>query len=84
MFLSLPFLMKSSFSSGRFLLAACGVVLCLLGFSACTGEEAPRDNSAMLPANERVSDVPWNKPAGWENNTQLGALARDPRFGGTQ
>ena len=38
----------------------------------------------MLPADQRVSEVPFNKPQGWENNSQLGALARDPRIGGTQ
>ena len=36
----------------------------------------------MLPENERVSDVPWNKPQGWENQSALGSLANDPRIGG--
>ena len=39
---------------------------------------------AMLPADQRTGEIPWNKPQGWENNSQLGALARDPRVGGTQ
>ena len=39
---------------------------------------------AMLPPDQRQSDVPWNKPQGWENKSQLGALANDPRIGGQQ
>ena len=52
--------------------------------SACTNENAPTDNTAMLPEDQRVSSVPWNKPQGWENRGQLGALANDPRIGGSQ
>ena len=58
----------------------CGATL----LSACTGENAPVDNTAMLPEDQRVSSVPWNKPQGWENQGQLGALANDPRIGGSQ
>ena len=76
--------MKFEFSFCRLALAAVGAAACLLGFSACTGDEAPRDNTAMLPKDQRVSEVPWNQPQGWENNSQLGALARDPRIGGQQ
>ena len=69
--------------SRRLVLGTCGALVCLLGFSGCLGDEqAPRDNTAMLPPDQRVSEVPWNKPQGWENNTQLGALAQDPRIGG--
>ena len=71
----------SSFSR-RLLLNACGALVCLLGFSACTGAEAPTDNMAMLPPDQRTAETPWNKPQGWENNTQLGALAQNPRIGG--
>ena len=74
--------MKISFPSLRLVLAACGALICLAGFSACTGDEAPPDNTAMLPPDQRVSEVPWNKPQGWENTTQLGALAQNPRIGG--
>ena len=42
------------------------------------------DRTDMLSANDRVSNVPWNKPQGWENKSQLGALANDPRIGGQQ
>ena len=66
--------------------AAAGLVGAILGASmlaACTGDKAPIDNTAMLPEDQRVSSVPWNKPQGWENNSQLGALARDPRIGGS-
>ena len=76
--------MPSLSFSVRFVLAACGAAACLSGFTACTGDEAPRDNMAMLPADQRTGEIPWNKPQGWENNSQLGALARDPRVGGTQ
>lgn len=68
----------------RLVLVACGAAACLSGFAACGDQQAPRDNMAMLPADQRVSEVPFNKPQGWENNSQLGALARDPRIGGTQ
>ena len=55
---------------------------CLLVLSACSGEDAPPDRTGMLPENERVSSVPWNKPQGWEGQSALGSLANDPRFGG--
>ena len=76
--------MQSLSFSTRFVLIACGAVACLAGFAACGDQEAPTDNTAMLPKDQRVSEVPWNKPQGWENNSQLGALARDPRIGGSQ
>jgi hypothetical protein len=57
-------------------------VASLLFLSACGGDEPPPDRTAMLPPDERVSSVPWNKPQGWENQGSLGALANDPRFGG--
>jgi hypothetical protein len=60
----------------------CLSTACLLGLGACSGEEAPADRTAMLPENERVSSVPWNKPQGWENQGALGSLANDPRLGG--
>ncbi len=59
-----------------------GVILCASMLSACNPENVPPDRTAMLPDSERVSSVPWNKPLGWENNSQLGALANDPRIGG--
>jgi hypothetical protein len=55
---------------------------CLLVLSACSGEDAPPDRTGMLPENERVSSIPWNKPQGWEGQSALGSLANDPRFGG--
>ena len=59
-------------------------LLCAAVLPACVGEDGvPRDNAAMLPEDQRVSSVPWNKPQGWENTTQLGALANDPRIGGS-
>ena len=61
-----------------------GVVFCALMLSACAGEDTPVDRTAMLPDSERVSSVPWNKPQGWEGTSQLGALANNPRIGGTQ
>ena len=77
--------MKFLPSLRRLLLALCLVGLCLSGLVGCLGnEEAPRDNTAMLAPQDRVSQVPWNKPQGWENNSQLGALTRDPRIGGQQ
>ena len=59
-----------------------GLVICASALSACADSEVPPDRTAMLPDSERVSSVPWNKPQGWENNSQLGALANDPRIGG--
>lgn len=56
----------------------------LVGLGACAGESAPVDNTAMLPENQRVSSVPWNKPADWEGRSQLGALSSDPRFSGSR
>ena len=57
----------------------------LLLLSGCDPDgDSPRDNTAMLPADQQVSSVPWNKPQGWENKSQLGALANDPRIGGQQ
>ena len=62
-----------------------GSLLCVLGFGGCTaGDPVEADHTAMLPEDQRVSNVPWNKPQGWENQSQLGALANDPRIGGGQ
>ena len=55
-----------------------------LALSACTDTPAPVDRTAMLPEDQQVSSVPWNKQQGWENNSQLGSLANDPRIGGQQ
>lgn len=62
-------------------LAAAGLAICLTTMAACS-TETPRDDSAYLPEDQRVSSVPWNKPEGWEGRGSLGALANDPRFGG--
>jgi hypothetical protein len=68
---------------GRLILQVTGAVGCVMAISGCVGEEGvPRDNTAMLAPSDRVSTVPWNKPQGWENTSQLGALANDPRIGG--
>ena len=72
---------------GRSLFGLLGAVACMAACGACTDDanrEVARDNSAMLPDSERVSSVPWNKPQGWENRSQLGQLANDPRIGGRQ
>ena len=70
--------------SGRLAALILALSLCTLALGACTnGDEVEPDHTAMLPENERVSNVPWNKPQGWENNSQLGALAENPRIGGT-
>ena len=68
----------------RSLTGLAAALLCAAALSACVGEEGiPRDETAMLPDDQRVSSVPWNKPQGWENSgSQLGALANDPRIGG--
>ena len=50
--------------------------------TGCAGNESPADNTAMLPDSQRVSNVPWNRPEGWEGRSQLGSLANDPRFSG--
>ena len=59
-------------------------LLCAAVLPACVGEDGvPRDNTAMLPDDQRVSSVPWDSPLKGENaSTQLGALANDPRVGG--
>lgn len=75
--------MKPLFFSLRLTVLAGGASACLLGLAAC-GDEAPRDNMGMLPQDQRVAETPWNKPQGWEQNSQLGALAQDPRIGGRQ
>ena len=68
---------------GRLAVAAAGMVFCALALGACTaGDDVEPDHTAMLPEDQRVSNVPWNKPQGWENKSQLGALANDPRIGG--
>ncbi len=69
--------------SGRLAAVALALSFCTLALGACTaGDDVEPDHTAMLPENERVSNVPWNKPQGWENQSQLGALANDPRIGG--
>ena len=59
-----------------------GLILCTSMVSACNHDELPPDRTAMLPEDQRVSSLPWNRQQGWENNSQLGALANDPRIGG--
>ena len=76
-------MMKALFARGA-VVGLVGLGGCLMFLSACTHEDAPTDNTAMLPEDQRVSSVPWNKPQGWENRGQLGALANDPRIGGAQ
>ena len=76
--------MKPLFFSVRLLVLAGGLSACLLGLSACEDEEKYHDNTAMLRPEDQTSSVPWNKQQSWENNSQLGALARDPRIGGSQ
>jgi hypothetical protein len=63
-------------------LAAFGLAGACLMLAGCADKEAPTDRTAMLPEDQRVSEVPWNKPQGWENQGALGALGNDPRFGG--
>jgi hypothetical protein len=58
-----------------------GLFVCWASLSGCD-TTAPVDNTAMLPENQRVSTVPWNKPESWEGRGQLGALANNPRFTG--
>ena len=57
-----------------------GAAASLSGLSACVGSERPVDNTAMLPEDQRVNEVPWSQPAKWESTGQLGQLANDPRF----
>ncbi len=71
-------------AAGRMAVAGMGLVLCTLTLGGCATDEVEPDHSAMLPEDQRVSSVPWNKPQGWENQSQLGALANDPRIGGGQ
>lgn len=59
-------------------------IFCALGMSACANNEAPPDNSAFLPPDQRVSNVPWNKPESWEGRGALGSLANNPRLTGGQ
>lgn len=61
--------------------AILGLALCVTLMAACSNE-SPKDESAYLPEDQRVSSVPWNRPEGWEGRGSLGALANDPRFGG--
>ena len=70
---------------GRLMVAGVGMAVCMVALGGCTqGDNIPTDRTAMLPEDQRVSSVPWNKPQGWENSSQLGALANDPRIGGGQ
>lgn len=71
-------------AAGRVAVAGMGLLICTLPLGGCTPDDAAPDRTAMLPEDQRVSSVPWNKPQGWENQTQLGALANDPRIGGGQ
>lgn len=59
------------------------MAVCAMGLSACANE-TPTDNTAMLPPDQRVSNVPWNKPESWEGRGALGSLANNPRLTGGQ
>ena len=68
----------------RVVLISLGLMGVVTMFSGCVTDDVPVDRTAMLSADDRVSNVPWNKPQGWENRGALGALANDPRIGGSQ
>ena len=70
----------------RFAMVMGAGLLTMTLMSGCKTDDSSQaiDRSDMLSANDRVSNVPWNKPQGWENRSQLGALANDPRIGGQQ
>ena len=70
--------------SRRVVLTSLGLVAAVTMFSGCVTDDVPVDRTAMLSGDDRVSNVPWNKPQGWENRGGLGALANDPRIGGSQ
>ena len=71
--------------SRRAVLTALSLVAVVTVLSGCkTDEDIPVDRTAMLNRDDQVSNVPWNKPQGWENRGSLGALANDPRIGGGQ
>jgi hypothetical protein len=71
--------MKEMFS---LLLVGLGAGTVLL--SGCAQEDVAPDRTGMLPADQRVSNIPGNPPQGWENKGPLGALQNDPRIGGQQ
>lgn len=54
----------------------------MLYLAGCAAD-TPVDNTAMLPENERVSTVPWNKPQGWEQTGALSQLTNDPHYQAT-
>ena len=65
--------------------AGLGLLTAALVSGCVTDDSSTRpDRSEMLSANDQVSNVPWNKPQGWEQKSQLGAIANDPRIGGQQ
>lgn len=68
----------------RVVLTGLGLVGVVTMFSGCVTDDVPVDRTAMLNRDDQVSNVPWNKPQGWENRGSLGALANDPRIGGNQ
>ncbi len=68
----------------RLVLTGLGLVGAVTMLSGCVTDDVPVDRTAMLSRDDQVSNVPWNKPQGWENKGGLGALANDPRIGGGQ
>ena len=74
---------RSRRSALRSMLVVLGASAGLLWMTGCADQNSPVDNTAMLPENERVSTVPWNKPENWENQGALGQLANDPHFTAT-
>ncbi len=64
------------------ILLATGASISLLYLAGCAAD-TPVDNTAMLPENERVSTVPWNKPQGWEQTGALSQLTNDPHYQAT-
>ena len=82
--------MKSTFTAlcsyrpkSEMITVVSGVLFALVGLSACTPQDVPVDNTAMLRESDRVSTVPWNKPQGWEQTGALGQLTNDPHFQAT-
>ena len=55
------------------LFAFCAIAMGLVTLSGCASTESDK-KTYVNPDKEKVSTIPWNKPASWEGQGQMGGL----------
>lgn len=56
------------------LFAFSALALVLGALSGCASPDSNKPKPPANPEKEKVSTIPWNKPASWEGQGQLGGM----------